>query len=623
VLAVIALEIHGRFFMFAVHEPRASRISNTTPKLNCGRTGVFMTAADVLIEGLIDWGVEVIFGLPGDGINGIMESLRTHQDKVRFIQVRHEESAAFMACGYAKYTGKLGVCLATSGPGGIHLLNGLYDAKLDGQSVLAITGLQFHDLIGTYTQQDVALDKLFMDVAVFNERIMGPTHVENITDLACRMACAYHGVSHITFPVDLQEQEVKKRQRSQRNIPHHTSDVYSRSARLPDPTDLEKAADILNRGKKVAILAGRGALNATDELEQTAELLAAPILKALLGKAAVPDDSPYTTGGIGLLGTKPSQEAMEDCDTLLMVGTSFPYIEFMPKPGQARGVQIELDPKRVGLRYPIEIGLIGDSGRTLHELIPLLKRKEDRSFLQAAQAGMKDWWEVMEKRGTRQDKPMKPQVVAWELGKRLRDDAIVSCDSGTIATWWARQILARRGQMHSLSGNLATMAPGLPYTIAAQIAFPNRQCVAFVGDGGFSMLMADFVTAVKYKLPIKVVIIKNSTLGQIKWEQMVFLGNPEYGVELHPIDFAGFAHACGGVGFTVDDPAQCGHALDEFLNAPGPSLIQAVVDPFEPPLPAKVKAEQALHFAESLARGEPNRKKIALTTLSDRVREMV
>jgi pyruvate dehydrogenase (quinone)/pyruvate oxidase len=399
--------------------------------------------------------------------------------------------------------------------------------------------------------------------------------------------------------------------------------VYSRSARLPDPTDLEKAADILNRGKKVAILAGRGALNATDELEQTAELLAAPIVKALLGKAAVPDDSPYTTGGIGLLGTKPSQEAMEDCDTLLMVGTSFPYIEFMPKPGQARGVQIELDPKRVGLRYPIEIGLIGDSGRTLHELIPLLKRKEDRSFLQAAQAGMKDWWEVMEKRGTRQDKPMKPQVVAWELGKRLRDDAIVSCDSGTIATWWARQILARRGQMHSLSGNLATMAPGLPYTIAAQIAFPNRQCVAFVGDGGFSMLMADFVTAVKYKLPIKVVIIKNSTLGQIKWEQMVFLGNPEYGVELHPIDFAGFAHACGGVGFTVDDPAQCGHALDEFLNAPGPSLIQAVVDPFEPPLPAKVKAEQALHFAESLARGEPNRKKIALTTLSDRVREMV
>jgi pyruvate dehydrogenase (quinone)/pyruvate oxidase len=552
-----------------------------------------------------------------------MESLRTHQDEIRFVQVRHEESAAFMACGYAKFTGKLGVCLATSGPGGIHLLNGLYDAKLDTQAVLAITGLQFHDLIGTYTQQDVALDKLFMDVAVFNERIMGPTHVENITDLACRTAIAYHGVSHITFPVDLQEAEVKDRQRSKRNVAHHTSEVYARSARLPNRVDVERAAEILNRGKKVAILAGRGALGATDELEQAAERLGAPIIKALLGKAAVPDDSPYTTGGIGLLGTKPSQEAMEDCDTLLMVGTSFPYIEFMPKPGQAHGVQIELDPKRIGLRYPVEVGLVGDSRATLSELIPLLKRKEDRSFLQAAQAGMKDWWEVMEKRATRPDKPMKPQVVAWELGKRLRNDAIVSCDSGTIATWWARQIIAKRGQMHTLSGNLATMAPGLPYTIAAQIAFPNRQCVAFVGDGGFSMLMADFVTAVKYRLPIKVVIIKNNTLGQIKWEQMVFLGNPEYGVDLHPIDFAAFAHACGGVGFSVEDPADCGHMLDEFLNAPGPAVIQAVVDPFEPPLPAKVKAEQALHFAESLARGEPNRKKIALTTLSDKVRELI
>ena len=582
-----------------------------------------MTAADVLVETLLDWGVEVIFGLPGDGINGIMESLRTHQEKIRFIQVRHEEAAAFMACGYAKFTGRLGVCLATSGPGGIHLLNGLYDAKLDNQPVLAITGLQFHDLIGTFTQQDVALDKLFMDVAVFNERIMGPTHVENLADLACRTALAYHGVAHLTFPVDLQEKEVKKKQASSRNIAHHTSDIYARGARLPDHADLQRAAEILNEGKKVAILAGRGALDATDELEKTAELLGAPIVKPLLGKAAVPDDSPYTTGGIGLLGTRPSQDALEDCDTLLMVGTSFPYIEFMPKPGQARGVQIELDPKRIGLRYPVEVGLVGDSRNTLRELIPLLRRKEDRKFLQAAQAGMKDWWELMEKRATRPEKPMKPQVVAWELGKRLRNDAIVSCDSGTIATWWARHILARRGQMHTLSGNLATMAPGLPYTIAAQVAFPSRQCVAFVGDGGFSMLMADFVTAVKYKLPIKVVIIKNNTLGQIKWEQMVFLGNPEYGVDLQPIDFAAFAHACGGIGFSVEDPADCGRAIDEFLAAPGPAILQASVDPFEPPMPAKVKAEQALHFAESLARGEPNRKKIALTTISDRVRELI
>jgi pyruvate dehydrogenase (quinone)/pyruvate oxidase len=328
----------------------------------------------------LDWGVEVVFGLPGDGINGIMESLRTRKEKIRFIQVRHEEAAAFMACGYAKFTGRLGVCLATSGPGGIHLLNGPYDAKLDNQPVLAITGLQFHDLIGTFTQQDVALDKLFMDVAVFNERIMGPTDGENIADLACRTALAYHGVAHITFPVNLQEKEVKKKQASSRNIAHHTSDVYAHSARLPDHADLEHAADILNQGKKVAILAGRGALNATEELEETAELLGAPIVKPLLEKAAVPDDSPYTTGGIGLLGTKPSQEALEDCDTLLMVGTSFPYIEFMPKPGQARGVQIELDPKRIGLSYPVDVGLVGDSRNTLRELIPLLKRKEERKF---------------------------------------------------------------------------------------------------------------------------------------------------------------------------------------------------------------------------------------------------
>jgi pyruvate dehydrogenase (quinone) len=582
-----------------------------------------MTAADVLVESLIDWGVEVIFGLPGDGINGIMEALRSRQDKIRFIQVRHEEAAAFMACAYAKFTGKLGVCLATSGPGGIHLLNGLYDAKMDGQPVLALTGLQFHDLIGTYTQQDVGLDRLFMDVATYNERIMGPTHVENVIDLAVRTAMVYRTVSHVTFPVDFQEMEVRTRQRSKRNIPHHTSRAEADGAMLAEARDLDAAAEILNDGKKVAILAGRGALHATAELEQAAEILGAPIIKALLGKAAVPDDSPYTTGTTGLLGTRPSQEAMEGCDTLLMVGTSFPYLEFLPKPGDARGVQIEFDPRRIGLRFPVEAGLVGDSRRVLRELLPKLKRKENRKFLEAAQKGMAEWQKIMEDRASRPDKPMKPQVIAHELGQRLRDDAIVSCDSGTIATWWARHIPAKRGQMHTLSGNLASMANGLPYAIAAQIAFPNRQCVAFVGDGGFSMLMAEFATAVKYHLPVKIVVVKNNTLGQIKWEQMVFLGNPEYGVELHPIDFAAIAQACGGSGFTVEDPADCGRVVEEFLNAPGPAVLQAVVDPFEPPLPAKITADQALKFAESLARGEPNRSKIALTALSDKVRELV
>ena len=582
-----------------------------------------MNTSDVLVESLIDWGVEMIFGLPGDGINGIMEALRTRQDKIRFIHVRHEETAAFMACGYAKYTGKLGVCLATSGPGGIHLLNGLYDAKLDGAPVLAITGLQFHDLIGTHTQQDVALDKLYMDVCVYNERIMGATHAENVIDLACRTAISYGGVAHISIPVDFQDQEVKKRERSKRNIPGHTSDVRTRSYKIPDQSQLEQAADILNSGKKVAILAGRGALGCGDQLEQIAELLAAPIAKPLLGKAVIPDDSPYTTGSIGLLGTAPSQDVMEKCDTLLMVGTSFPYLEFLPKPDQAKGVQIDINPMRIGLRFPVDVGLVGDSRTVLENLIPLLKKKDDRSFLEMAQSGMKDWWQVVETRATRMDKPMKPQVVAWELGKHLRNDAIVSCDSGTIATWWAREIPVKKGQMYSLSGNLATMAPGLPYTLAAQLAYPDRQCVAFVGDGGFSMLMADFSTAVKYKLPIKVVIIKNNTLGQIKWEQMVFLGNPEFGVDLGPIDFVAFAHACGGVGYSVDDPQNCGPTVEQFLSAPGPAILEAVVDPFEPPLPGRVKADQALKFAQSLARGEPNRSKIALTVASDKVRELV
>jgi pyruvate dehydrogenase (quinone) len=579
------------------------------------------TAADVLIDTLQDWGVQVIFGLPGDGINGIMEALRRRRESIRFVQVRHEEAAAFMACGYAKYTGKLGVCLATSGPGGIHLLNGLYDAKLDGQPVLAITGHHYHDLIDTHAQQDVNLDRLFADVAVYNTRVMGPAHVENVTDLACRTALAYRGVAHINFPLDLQEQEAGAR--SKRNVAHHTSDVLACRARLPAEDEVVRAAEVLNAGSKVAILCGQGALRATDELESVADRLGAPIIKALLGKAAVPDTSPFTTGGIGLLGTKPSQETLERCDTLLMVGTSFPYIEFLPKPGAARGVQIDLDPARIGLRYPVEVGLVGDSAHALRALLPHLQRKADRSFLERAQSETKQWWGLMEERGTRQDRPMKPQVVAWELGKRLSDTAIVSADSGTIATWFARQIPARRGQMYSLSGTLATMANALPYCIAAQVAYPERQCVAFVGDGGFSMLMAEFATAVKYQLPIKVIIIKNNSLGMIKWEQMVFMGNPEYGCELQPIDFVAFARACGGTGLAIEDPAECGPLLERALATPGPVLVEAIVDPFTPPMPAKITLDQAKKFAESLARGEPNRSQIAWTVLSDKVRELV
>ena len=583
-----------------------------------------MTAADVMIETLIDWGVEVIFGFPGDGINGIFESIRTHADKINFVQVRHEEAAAFMATGYAKFTGKLGVCLATSGPGGIHLLNGLYDAKLDGQPVLAITGMAFHDLIGTSGQQDVEMDKLYMDVAVYNERVMGPTHVQTITEIACRTAETFRGVAHITFPKDLQSMPYDpKQQKSHRNRINHVSTVHAIAISVPPESQLHQAAKLLNDEKKICILAGRGALHATDELEQVAEILGAPIVKPLLGKGAVPDDSPYTTGSIGLLGTKPSEEAIRNCDLLFMIGTAFPYMEFLPNPGEAKSVQIELNPSRISLRYPADVGLVGDSKETLKRLIPLLKRNKDRGFLKKAQSGMKDWFEYMERLGTVQSMPMKPQVVAHELGKRLRNDAIVSCDSGTSATWYARHIRARRGQMYSLSGNLATMAVGLPYAIAAQYAYPNRQVIAFVGDGAFTMLGFEMLTAVKYKLPVKVIVMKNDYLGQIKWEQMVMLGNPEYGVKLQPMDFVKFAEACGAYGMRVEDPKEMPNAMDRFLDLPGPAVMEAVVDPLTAPLPPEVKPEQALHFAESLVRGEPKARKIMKEAFIDRARELV
>lgn len=581
------------------------------------------TAGDILVESLIEWNVDTIFGIPGDGINGIIEALRTHQDKIRFIQVRHEEAAAFAACAYAKWTGRLGVCIATSGPGGIHLLNGLYDAKLDHQPVLAITGLQFHDLLDTFTQQDVDLDKLFMDVAVYNARVMGPNHVENIVELACRSALACRSVAHITVPVDVQSQPVDAGERSKRNIPNHVSDQMAVSARLPSEAELAKAAALLNAGTKTAILAGQGALGAADKIAAIAERLGAPVIKPLLGKGTLPDDSPYSTGGIGLLGTKPSQEALEECDTLLIAGSSFPYIEFYPKPGQARAVQIDIDPQRIGLRYPVEGNLVGDVATVLDILLPKLNYREDRSFLEKAQAGVKSWNELMAERGTRQDMPMKPQVVAHELNKLLRDDAIIATDSGTITTWAARHFVMRGEMKFSCSGNLATMACGLPYACAAAIAYPQRQVICFIGDGGLTMLIGELATCMKYNLDLKIIVIKNNLLGQIKWEQMVFLGNPEYVCDLQPIDFVTVAKGFGLEAFRIDDPSHCAATLREALAKPGPVLIEAVVDPHEPPMPPKATLKQAAHLAQSLARGTPERNKIALTVASDVVRELV
>ena len=581
------------------------------------------TAADVMVETLIDWGVDTIFGLPGDGINGIMESLRKERDKIRFVQVRHEEVAAFMACAYAKFTGRLGVCLATSGPGGIHLLNGLYDAKLDGAPVLAITGLQHHDLIATATQQDVELDKLFMDVSVYNARIMGGAHVKNVTSLACRNALARRSVAHITMAVDMQSEAVKEDTRSERNVEGHVADLFATGALLPSDQQLAKAASIVNAGSKVAILAGAGAIGAGDKIAALAERLGAPVIKPLLGKGCLPDDHPYCTGGAGLLGTRPSQDALEGCDTLLIVGSSFPYIEFYPKPGQARCVQIDLDPTRIGIRYPAEAGLVGDAARVIEALLPKLDYKEDRSFIETAQKGMKDWRELLTERGTRTDHPMKPQVVTHELNKLLPDNAIITTDSGTVTTWAARHIDMRGQMMFSCSGNLATMACGMPYAAAASIAYPERTVVAIIGDGALAMLMGDLATIRRYDLDVKVIVIKNNSFGQIKWEQMVFLGNPEYECELQPIDFAMVARGFGIPSRTLSRAEDAPDALREMMATKGPFLLEAEVDTHEPPMPPKATVDQGLKMAQALASGTPDATKIARRLGLDVVREVV
>ncbi len=581
------------------------------------------TTGDVIVDKLIGWGVDTAFGLPGDGINGIFEALRKNKDRIRFIQCRHEEAAAFAACGYAKFTGRLGVCFATSGPGAIHLLNGLYDAKLDHAPVLAITGHTFHDMLGTKFQQEIDILQLFSDVAAYNQMILGPKHAGEVVDIACRAALSGRTVSHLTTPSDIQDWTLSDEESSMQMVGGHTSSSWRPPITVPQAETLKAAAELINGCKKVVVLAGMGALEAGEELERLADIVAGPIVKPLLGKASVPDDSPFTTGGVGLLGTRPSEVAMEECDGLIMVGTTFPYLKWYPKPHQARCVQIDVDPTRIGLRYTVDIGLVGDAKATLQQLLPLLQPKADRSFLEKAQSGMKDWMELMSNRESRDDTPVKPQVVAKHVNDLLKDGAIISTDSGTITTWAARHLHIRRGMKFSCSGNLATMAPGLPYAIGAQAAYPDRQVVAFVGDGGFTMLMGDFATAVKHELPIKVVIIKNNTLGQIKWEQMVFLGNPEYEVALHPIDFVKFAEACGGLGFRCERPEDVRPALQAAFSSNRPAIVEAVVDPFEPPMPAAATPQQAIKFAESLVRGEPDAGKIIRSVVKDKVKELI
>ena len=580
-------------------------------------------ASEALVERLIDWGVDTVFGLPGDGINGIMEGLRRHQDKLRFVLVHHEEAAAFMATAHAKATGKIGVCLATSGPGGIHLLNGLYDAKLDHAPVLAITGMQETSLLGTGYQQEVALDRLYEDVAEYDMMISNPVQIPAITDLAIRTAYARRGVAHITIPNDIQVADggADPWQHVAPASAPKTAPVYLSPPALPSVEDMQRLADFVNEGEKIAILAGAGALAARAELLAVAEALGAPIVKTLPGKAAVPDDSPYTTGGIGLLGTKPSEDLMDEIDTLLMVGTNFPYTKHLPQ--SVRCAQIEADPVRAGARIPTELPIVGDAKETLRALLPLLKQRPQNGFLKKYQGEMNTWRQKMAALEDAGRDPVAPQYLMGTISALAADDAVLTCDSGTIATWAARHWTIRGDRQFYLSGNLATMAPGLPYAIGIQHAFPGRQVIAFVGDGGFSMLMAEFLTAIQHQLPIKVVINNNNSLGQILWEQMV-LGYPEHGVRYpEPFaDYAAFATANGALGTKVTKPGDVRGAIELALNHPGPALVDVNVNPAEPPLPGKVEYDQAKKFALAFLRGQPHRATIATTLLKDRIQQL-
>jgi pyruvate dehydrogenase (quinone) len=560
------------------------------------------TAADILIETLCEWGVEIVFGLPGDGINGIVEALRTRQDRIRFVVARHEQAAAFMACAYAKWTGRLGCCLATTGPGGVNLLNGLYDAKFDRAPVLAITGLPYHDLAQTATQQDIDHVRLFQDVADHSTAIMGAAQIEQATALACRTALARRGVAHLAIPIDIQEQELDDDTPSPRNKVGATT-AWAAPVVLPAPADVQAAAALLNSGRKIAILAGQGASGAAAELLEIAEVLGAPIAKALLGKGVLPDDHPYVTGGVGYLGARPSQQVFAACDTLLIVGSSFPYIEYYPEPGQVRAVQIDIDAARIGLRYPVEAGIVGDAAETLRALRRLLDRKQERGFVEQAQQWKAEWYAALEAGADRPNIPMKPQRVVRDLNDRLAPDALIATDCGHNTGLAAQYIRIREDQRFAVSGTLASMGGGLPYAIAAALAYPGRQVVAIVGDGGLSMSIAELATCARYQLPVKIVVINNSSLGQIKWEQLMFLGNPEYGCDLGPVNFAKVAEGFGVLGLRIEDPATCGAVLDEALAHGGPVLVDAVVDTNEPMLPPKRRKDYVAKLTKALAQG--------------------
>jgi pyruvate dehydrogenase (quinone) len=581
--------------------------------------------SDFLIKRLSQWGIKRVYGFPGDGINGIMGALKRAGKMLDFVQVRHEEMAAFMACAHAKFTGEVGVCMATSGPGAIHLLNGLYDAHLDHQSVVAIVGQQARAAMGGSYQQEVDLVSLYKDVArEYVHMASEPAQIRHLVDRAIRIAKVERTVTCIIIPNDVQELEaVETPPRAHGTV--HSGLGFSTPRVVPKNVDLHRAAEVLNSGRRVAMLVGAGALQATDEIIKVADILGAGVAKALLGKAALPDGLPFVTGSIGLLGTKPSWEMMKKCDTLFMIGSSFPYSEFLPKEGQARGVQIDIDGRMLSIRYPMEVNLMGDSVETLRELIPLLETKNDRSWRKEIEKGMTEWWKVLEVRAMQDAEPINPQRVFWELSPRLPDNCILSSDSGSSANWFARDLKIRRGMMASLSGNLATMCPGVPYAIAAKFAFPDRVAIALVGDGAMQMLgNNELITISKYWKDwsdprLIVLVLNNRDLNQVTWEQRAMSGDPKYEAsqDLPDFPFARYAELLGLRGIRIDKPKDIGPAWDEALSSDRPVVYEAYTDPNVPTLPPHITFKMAAAYSSALSKGDPEEEGIIKQTIKD------
>ncbi|HEY1692490.1 MAG TPA: thiamine pyrophosphate-requiring protein [Polyangiaceae bacterium] len=571
-----------------------------------------MNVSDFIVDRLARWGVTRIYGYPGDGINGIMGAFNRRDHGIRFIQARHEEMAAFMACGHAKFTGQVGVCLATSGPGAIHLLNGLYDAKMDHVPVVAIVGQSARTAMGGDYQQEVDLPSLFKDVAKeYVQTIMTPESARHVIDRAFRIAQAERTVTVVIVPKDIQELDAAEPPHAHDTV--HTGLGAPRPLVVPRDHDLSRAAELLNAGQRVAILVGAGAAGAVEEVLAAADVLGAGIAKALLGRAVVPDNLPFVTGPIGLLGTRPSWNMMNECDTFLMIGSSFPYSEFLPREGHARGVQIDLDGRMIGIRFPMEVNLVGDAQATLRLLVPRLKRQADRSWREKIAGWRKEWTDVMRERAMIPAKPINPQRVFWELSGRLPDRAILTSDSGSCANWFARDLVLREGMMASLSGSLATMGPGVPYAIAAKFAYPDRPVLALVGDGAMQMNgNAELLTIARYYKEwsdkrLVVLVLHNNDLNQVTWEMRAMEGDPKYSAsqDLPNFPYADYAELIGLRGIRVDDPNAIGAAWDRALSTDKPTVVEVLTDPDVPPLPPHVTLKQAKAFGMTLLKGDP------------------